>query len=257
MAHASRSTSKHTPHLHTLASEAQLYQATAQAFADIASEAITARGRFTVALAGGSTPRGLYEQLAAAYRDTLAWPCMEIFFGDERCVPPDDPASNYHMARLALLDHVPIPADNIHRMRGEDEPHAAARGYTRELRKTFGSNGNWPPRFDLILLGMGANGHTASLFPGTGALRERRRIVYPQYVEVQQQWRLTLTLPTINAARAVWVLVKGRDKAATVARVLHGPSQPEVLPIQSVAPEHGDYIWWLDEAAAGDMNREC
>lgn len=243
---------RQTPRLHCFATTIELYEATAQAFGEAAHAAIATRGRFTVALAGGSTPRALYERLAQPpYRDAVNWRGTEIFFGDERCVPPDHADSNARMARAALLDHIIIPPDHIHRMRGEDEAHRAAHAYVRELRQVFGRE--HPPCFDLILLGIGANGHTASLFPGTGALRERRRSVCAQYVEVQQQWRLTLTYPTLNAARAVWVLAKGTDKAEAVQHALEGPHEPEVWPIQGVTPQ-GSYLWWLDEAAAARLN---
>lgn len=241
------------PRLHRLSDAVTLCDAVAGAFVERATEAIATRGRFAVALAGGSTPRPVYERLAAApYRDALDWSCVELFFGDERCVPPDDARSNYRMARETLIDAVAVPPECVHRMRGEDEPHAAARQYVGELHRVFGDG--WPPRLDLILLGLGANGHTASLFPGTGVLRERTQAVCAQYVEVQQQWRLTLTLPVLNAARAVWVLAAGKGKAEIVQRVLSGPRQPDVLPIQRVVPPDGEYLWWLD-AAAGALVR--
>lgn len=239
------------PALRKFPTTAAFYDAAATAFVDAAVAAVDARGCFSVALAGGGTPRPLYARLAAApYRDRVDWSRVQVFFGDERCVLPDHPRSNYRMAREALLDAVALPVANIHRPRGEDEPHAAARQYAEELRSVFGDDGL--PRFDLILLGIGDNGHTASLFPGTGALRETGKTVCAQYVEVQHEWRLTCTLPLINAARAVWVLVEGAGKADIVRRVLRDRFEPEVLPMQAVAPA-GDYVWWLDAAAAAKL----
>jgi len=242
------------PQLRCLPDPQALYRSVAQAFAACAAAAIAARGHFRVALAGGETPRPLYERLAAPpYAAALGWPRIEVFFGDERCVAPDTARSNYRMARESLFDAVPLPTTNIHRMRGEDLPARAARRYASELRAAFGRDA--VPRFDLILLGLGTNGHTASLFPGGACLRERRRLVCAQYVEAEREWRLTLTLPVLNAARAVWALVRGAGKAQIVARVLQGPRQPEVLPMQFVAPREGEYVWWLDAAAATALGR--
>lgn len=237
------------PELRCSADAATLYGEAAAAFVARARRASAERGRFNVALAGGGTPRGLYQRLAALPAgEAPDWARVQVFFGDERCVPPDDARSNYRMAREALLDHVPIVPGNVHRMPGEEEPQAAARRYAEVLRAAFG--GGDVPRFDLILLGVGDDGHTASLFPGTAALYVRDAWVRAQYVEVQHEWRLTLTLPVIDAARAVWVLATGAGKAAIVHDVLHGPRQPEVWPVQFVAPVAGEYLWWLDGAAA-------
>ncbi|HEX7380547.1 MAG TPA: 6-phosphogluconolactonase [Nevskiaceae bacterium] len=237
-----------SPRLHRSKDPAALYRGATAAFLEVARSAIRARGRFCVALAGGETPRPLYQRLAAAEPDAVDWAKVEICFGDERCVPPEHARSNYGMVRAALLPELP-PA-RIHRVRGEEQPQRAARLYASELAVLFAHQR--PPRFDLILLGLGGDGHTASLFPGTAALRERRRAVVAQYVEVQREWRVTLTLPVIDAARAVWVLAVGAGKAAIVRRVLAGARQPEVLPMQAVAPEVG-VDWWLDAAAAADL----
>lgn len=242
------------PILHCYADGVALYRALAEAWVTRAQAAIAARGRFHVALSGGNTPRPLYELLAAApYRDALDWPHIEIWFGDERCVPPDAPRSNFRMVRETLLQYVPVPAANVHRMRGESPPTEAARDYEREVEASFGPG--VPARLDLILLGIGEDGHTASLFPGTDALLERRRQVCAQYVAAQQEWRLTLTFPVLNAAAALWVLAQGADKAAILQRVFDGPSQPEVLPIQSLAPDSSQLEWWLDAAASADLQR--
>lgn len=224
-----------------------LAQAGLEQVVQAAKAAIAARGRFYFALSGGSTPRLLYEQLAsetAFERDW--WWHTHIFWGDERCLPPAHPDSNYHMARTALLDHAPIPPENIHRMAGEREPEQAAADYEVELEWVFGG----PPRFDLILLGMGSDGHTASLFPHTPALREQtRRAVANFYAPVKPPWRVTLTLPTINTAAQVVFLVSGVDKAETLRRVLEGEYKPDDLPAQLVRPA-GGLLWLVDTAAA-------
>lgn len=222
--------------------------------------AIRKRGRFTVALAGGDTPRPIYSRLAAAaYRNRIDWPRVLVFFGDERCVPPDDPRSNYLMARTALLDRVPLPAGNIHRIRGEDDPQRAAANYARVLKQVLGGDaaaGGPPPEgFDLVLLGLGDDGHTASLFPGLAAVAETKRWVMAQYVETAGNWRVTLTPVIINAARQVAFLVSGAKKAEMVRRVLEGPYQPAVLPAQSVRPTQGELHWLMDMAAAARLAR--
>src|SRR5208337_1150965 len=215
-----------------------------------AAEAIAARGSFNVALSGGNTPRPVYQRLASAAID---WTRVHVFFGDERCVPPRDARSNYHMARAALLDHVAIPAENVHRMRGEDPPEAAAEAYAVELRNALGDGG----RLDLVLLGLGHDGHTASLFPGLAAVTETRRTVMEAYVEFVGMWRLTLTPPTINAARRVVFLVDGGDKAEVLHRVLQGPRQPVVLPAQAIRPSERPALWLLDAAAAAKLDRRA
>jgi 6-phosphogluconolactonase len=217
--------------------------------AGLAVESIAARGCFTIALSGGSTPRPIYARLAAAdHADRIDWGKVHVFFSDERCVPPDDAASNYRMAREALLDHVPLPPDNIHRMRGEDDPAQTALAYEQELQALFGIA--VAPAFDLICLGMGDDGHAASLFPGTAALREQGRWVVAHYVEALPAWRVTFTAPLINAARHVVFLVEGAGKSETLKRVLDGPYQPDVLPAQLIQPLNGQTHWLVDAAAA-------
>jgi 6-phosphogluconolactonase len=185
---------------------------------------------------------------------------VQVFFGDERGVPPDDPRSNYHMVRTALLERVPLPAANIHRIRGEEDPERAAADYAATLQRTFGGDaaaGGPPPEgFDLILLGMGDNGHTASLFPGLAAVTERRRWVMALYVEVAGLWRITLTPVIINAARKTAFLVAGAPKAEMLHRVLEGPYQPVVLPSQIVKPTSGELHWLVDAPAAARLGRE-
>ena len=220
--------------------------------AGLAVASVAARGCFTIALSGGSTPRPVYARLAAVdHADRIDWRQVHLFFSDERCVPPDDAASNYRMAREALLDHVPLPPDNVHRMRGEEDPALAALAYEQDLQRSFRTSA--VPAFDLICLGMGDDGHTASLFPGTAALRERERWVVAQYVAVARAWRVTLTVPLINAARHVWFLVEGAGKSETLWHVLEGPYQPDMLPAQLIQPVSGQVHWFVDAAAAAKI----
>jgi 6-phosphogluconolactonase len=217
--------------------------------AGLAASAIAERGRFTIALSGGGTPRAIDARLATAdYRDRVDWSRLQVFFSDERCVPPDDTRSNYRMAHEALLAHVPLPSDNLHRIRGEDDPAQAALSYGQELSEVFRTSS--APVFDLVCLGMGDNGHTASLFPGTAALREHVRWVVPQYVEVMGTWRVTFTTVLINAARHVAFLAEGAGKAEMLWRVLEGRYRPDELPSQLVQPVTGQLHWLVDAAAA-------
>jgi 6-phosphogluconolactonase len=217
--------------------------------AGLAVESIAAHGRFTIALSGGSTPRPIYARLAAAdLTPRIDWGKVHVFFSDERCVPPDDAASNYRMAREALLDHVPLPPANVHRMRGEEDPALAALAYEQDLQRLFRTSAT--PAFDLICLGMGDDGHTASLFPGTAALREHERWVVAQYAAVARAWRVTFTRALINAAHHVAFLVEGAGKSETLRRVLEGAYQPDVLPAQMIQPISGRAHWLVDAAAA-------
>ncbi len=222
--------------------------AAAELFIARAAAAIRDRGRFSVALAGGNTPRKAYELLAETPRHVaVEWSKVQVFWGDERCVPPDDPRSNYRMAREALLDRVPLKPAQIHRMRGEDDPEEAAQDYERELRSFFAEGA---ARFDLVLLGLGDNAHTASLFPGLTVLDEATRWVAPAYVKEQDMHRITLTAPAINQARSVMFLVAGADKAPALAEVLYGPRDPRRLPAQLIEPADGELLWLVDRAAA-------
>jgi 6-phosphogluconolactonase len=226
---------------------ASLARAAAEHFVTLAAEAIAARGRFAVALAGGSTPRATYALLATEeFAARVDWSRVHVFWGDERCVPPDHPDSNYCMVREALLDKIPIPTENVHRIRGELSPDQAAVAYHEKLEAVLGANG----RFDLILLGMGADGHTASLFPGTAALHEQARWVVAHYVDKLSMWRVTFTPAAINAAAHVTFIVSGAGKAEQLREVLAGPYQPDVLPAQIVRPTDGHLLWLVDEAAA-------
>ncbi len=226
----------------------ELAQAAAREFANRAAEAIGERGRFAVVLAGGSTPRAMYEILARDYRDTIDWNNVHVFFGDERSVPPDHDDSNYKMARESLLDHVPI--GSVHRMQGELSPDEAAEAYEHELRDFFASDDL--PKFDLILLGTGPDGHTASLFPETSALEVHDRWVVANPVLKLETTRITLTVPVISAARAVYFLVAGEGKAGPVAEILEGDPDPREYPASLIQPEN-EPVWMLDRAAASDL----
>ena len=211
-------------------------------FVAFARSALTAQGRFTVALSGGSTPKSLYEELVT---QPIEWQHIHVFWGDERCVPPVHPDSNYGMAQRAWLAHINIPAQNVHRLRGELDSAQAAQQYEDELRTIFGIL----PRFDLVWLGMGADAHTASLFPGTPALHEQQRWVVAQYVDKLQAERLTLTPLIINQAANLTFLVTGSDKAAALQAVWHGPHDPDQFPAQIVRPTAGQLSWLVDRAA--------
>ena len=213
-----------------------------------AQKALRARRRFTVALSGGSTPRRLYESLVGAEID---WTRTQLFFGDERCVPPEHADSNYRMVREALLSKIAIPEKNVHRIRTEDEdPARVAKAYEQELQGFFKLRPGELPTFDLVLMGMGPDGHTASLFPGTTALAEEVRLVVAPFVEKLGAWRVTLTAPVFNHARCVLFLVAGEDKAQALAGVLQDGRTPEEYPARLVRPAAGELLWWVDKAAA-------
>jgi 6-phosphogluconolactonase len=241
----------------------ELANAAAELVVAHAREAISLRDRFDWVLAGGQTPRALYALLAShAFRGRVDWQRVHFYWGDERCVPPDHHGSNYRMVKEALLDVIQAPAENVHRMLGEEEPTQAAARY-EELLHTVRSTSEHTPRFDLILLGMGTDGHTASLFPGTAALRETTRWVVPTYVEKLAAWRLTLTTRVINAAAQVLFMAQGADKAARLALVLgnrphddNDGSQQETLPVRLVQPRDGDVRWLLDADAAALLDDE-
>jgi 6-phosphogluconolactonase len=222
-------------------------------FVDLAREAAASRERFSVALSGGSTPGSLYRLLGEnPYCSQVPWQQVHLFWSDERCVPPDDPGSNYRLARDLLIDRVPIPADNVHRVQGELEPQAAARAYERDLNDFFCGPRT---RFDLVLLGVGADGHTASLFPGFAALQEKERLAsaVEAHYEGRPASRVTLTLPAINTARHIWFLATGSAKAGIVQAVLEGPDRD--LPAQQIRPTAGVLTWLLDAGAASQLRR--
>lgn len=226
--------------------------AAAERFVSLASEAAAEKGGFSVALAGGNTPRRIYELLASPeMRERVPWPQVHVFFGDERTVAADHPESNYRMANEALLSRVPVRAENVHRIRGLGDAAANASLYESEMREFFGDSA-WP-RLDLVMLGMGDDGHTASLFPGTEALREMRAWVAANWVEKLGAWRITLTAPAINGAAAVLFTVTGDAKAERLSEVLHGQRDPERLPSQMISPVGGTLEWYVDEGAAGSL----
>ena len=224
----------------------ELAEAAARDFAARAEETINERGRFAVALAGGSTPKATYGALARDYADRLDWGGVHVFFGDERTVPSDHEDSNYRTAREALLDHVPV--GSVHRMRGELAPEEAAARYEEDLRDFFGPDE--VPRFDLILCGIGEDGHTLSLFPETSALEVADRWVVANPVLKLESTRLTLTVPVANAARAVTFLVAGEGKAEALREILEGDADPRAYPAKLIRPESGDLTWMVDKAAA-------
>lgn len=229
-------------------------RAAAERFVELAHDAISARGRFSVALAGGSTPKRTYELLASdEFKGRIDWTKTHIFFGDERCVPPSDADSNYRMADEALLSRVSIPPSNIHRIMGESDAGASARLYEDELQ-TFFAGESWPG-FDLVLLGLGPDGHTASLFPDTEALDERRAWVVANWVEKLGAYRITLTAPAINHAAHVIFLVTGAGKAERVAELLGPESERAHLPASLIRPERGSLEWFLDSQAAQALKR--
>jgi len=219
-----------------------------------AADAIRDHGRFIVALSGGSTPDSLFHLLAtSAFASRIDWQHVHVCWGDERCISPRDARSNYRMACDAFLERVPIPTAHVHRMRGEDAPQAAAAAYEAELRELFNVHAPHDddfPAFDLILLGLGADGHTASLFPDGTALREQRRWVVADYAKSVSMWRITLTLPLINASHHVLFLVAGADKAEVVQQIFIAPTHTVLLPAARVAPTRGVVRWILDSAAA-------
>lgn len=227
-----------------------LSQQAAQYIARLASQSIVTHGRFTIALSGGSTPKKLYSLLGSEpYCSQINWAQVEIFWGDERCVPPDDPESNYAMAQQVLLSKIPIPANQIHRMPADQSDRgAASQAYTQEMQRTFGTDRI--PAFDLIQLGMGPEGHTASLFPHQPSLHEQQRLVMPVSVPKPPPDRLTFTPPLLNAARNILFLVTGREKADAVHAVLEGDYNPAEYPAQIVRPTQGEVTWMLDTQAA-------
>ncbi len=228
---------------------AEISERAAELLIGIARQTVDTRGKFELALSGGSTPKALYQLLASEGKSArIPWQRTHIYWSDERCVLPDDPRSNYRMAYETLLSHVSLLEENIHRMHGEDDPESAARDYAKELENEFDSGGS---RFPLILLGMGEDGHTASLFPGSDALLDVENSVTATYVEKFKEHRLTMTLRTLNAAETIVFLVAGESKAAALSKVLDDRSvEPDSLPAKLVRPANGELIWLVDESAA-------
>jgi 6-phosphogluconolactonase len=239
------------------ADPAALARRAAQYFMEMAGEAVQAHGRARIAISGGSTPKATFALLAdhhEPWRAHMPWDFLDLYWVDERCVPPDAADSNYRMTREALLEKVPLKPEQIHRILGELEPEAAAARYESELRNGFRLEGAESPRFDLVQLGMGSDGHTASLFPHTEAIHELGRLAVANHVPQQKQsWRVTLTWPVINHANSVFFLIAGADKAAVLNEVLTGQRDPERLPSQLIWPSSGILTLILDKAAAARL----
>jgi len=229
-----------------------IFRAAAEEFAARAAESIRKNGLFTVCLAGGSTPKGLYSLLAGdpAFRDRVAWEKVHFFFGDERHVPPDHADNNYRMAYEAMLSKLPAPPWNTHRHATEAPADFAAEYYEKILGGFFKLKPGELPRFDLVLLGMGPDGHTASLFPGTAAVHEKTRLCVAPWVEKFKSFRVTLTPHVLNNAAAVMFMAAGADKAGTLKEVLEGPYEPDRLPSQVIRPGDGEFLWLVDRPAA-------
>ena len=241
--------------IHVYPTTQALLEAAAHHVLDHAQQAIAARDSCTIALAGGSTPKGLYAMLAVPpFRNQLDWTKIRFFWGDERHVPPDHADSNYRMAHEAFLRHLPISTTQVHRVPSElPDAQAAADHYEAALREQFEVSEPDAPRFDLILLGMGPDGHTASLFPGTRTVHETSRLVAAPWVEKLRAFRITFTPVLLNHARQVTFLICGRAKAETLHAVLEGPFQPDALPVQVIGPQAGTLTWFVDQEAGGAL----
>ncbi len=241
----------HTGAIQVFPDKAALTGAAVDLFISLAQRAIAERGSFSVALSGGSTPEALYTRLAEpGLQDQLSWADIHLFFGDERYVLPDHPESNFRMVQGALLSQVDIPGENVHRVKTEMDVRLAAFDYEEQLRAHFSDP--WP-RFDLVLLGMGADGHTASLFPHTAGVNEEHRWFIANQVPSHDVWRLTLSKHAINAGRQIVVLVSGSSKADMLSEVLTGPHEPMEKPIQLVSPVQGEMTWLVDRDAASQL----
>lgn len=240
-------------HYQVAADARALAELAAETFVAQAERAVAARGVARIGLSGGSTPKAAFELLADPdhpWRERMPWSHIQLFWVDERAVPPDHPDSNYRMTREALLAHVPLAEEQIHRMEGELDPEVAAARYESELRNNFRLEGAETPVFDLIALGMGPDGHTASIFPATEAIYEMTKLVTANHVPQKDSWRITLTWPVINQARSVFFLIGGADKAQILKEVFTGARDPERLPSQLIMPAGGILTLLLDRAAA-------
>lgn len=230
-----------------------LSRAAANIFVEVAGRTIGTRGRFSVALSGGGTPTGLYRQLATeVFYNQIDWVNTFVFWGDERCVPSDDPGNNYQQAMDAFLTHVPILDKNIQRIKGELGPAEASNDYTQILKRFSTLGLDWP-RFDMVLLGMGEDGHTASIFPGTNVEATSPTLPVTAHYQGRPAQRVTLTPLVFNSARYIIFLVTGENKARTLREVLYGKYQPELFPAQRIRPSSGKVIWLADEAAGSNL----
>ena len=239
-----------------LDSAEELFVRAAEEIAHVAGEAICMHGEFNLCLTGGTTPARTYDLLATRFELSVDWKEVHFYWGDERCVPPADPASNYAMANRTMLVPLKIKPANIHRIRGEDTPEDGARAYEAELRKSLSLADGARPRFDLMLLGLGDNCHILSLFPGIPAIHEMHRMVVPVEVEDKICHRVTMTAPVMNNSARIMFLVSGENKAAAVKRVIEGKDDPDRVPAHLVAPKDGVVIWMMDKAAAGQLSRK-
>jgi 6-phosphogluconolactonase len=247
------------PEIKIAGDRAELTRMTAALLLNLAKRAVQAEERCTIALSGGSTPKDVYALLADDVKLSAEFPWKDTYFfwGDERHVPPDHDESNYRMANQAMLSKVPIPAANVHRIKAENpDAAAAARDYERELRKFFQLPTGRVPRLDIALMGMGPEGHTASLFPGTKALREKKRLVVSNWIGKLYTDRITMTAPVLNRARHVVFIVAGDDKALALKAVLEGRHEPDQLPAQLIHPTKGRLLWLLDPSAARYLGKE-
>jgi 6-phosphogluconolactonase len=245
-----------TATLHISSSPNEVALAAAEYFTEAVVAAVWSRGLARVAISGGSTPKtmfGLLADPAQAFVTRIPWASLQLFWVDERCVPPTHPDSNFRMTSEAMLSKVPLPAANIHRMEGELEPEVAAARYEAAIRNAFRLEGAQTPTFDLVLLGMGEDGHTASLFPHTEALNTLNHIVTANHVAQKDSWRITLTWPVINQGREVAFLIAGADKAKVLASVLLGKYDPETYPSQLIRPANRRLVFLLDTAAAAEL----
>jgi 6-phosphogluconolactonase len=244
--------------IRVLTTPQELFEAAADEVVHSAKEAVEQRGRFTIALPGGSTPKSLFHLLATNARTVLPWDRTFFFWGDERHVPPTDPDSNYKMAEETMLSKIPVAAGNVFRIPAENpDAAAAAEAYEQTVRKFFQLEAGQVPVFDLILLGMGPDGHTASLFPCSAGLQEKKRLVIANWVDKLKASRLTLTLPVLNAARCVSFLVSGTDKAAMLKTVLEEDAPAEQYPSKLIRPGDGKLIWLVDRAAASALSTKA
>ncbi len=226
----------------------------AEEIVHLSGEAICTHGQFTLCLTGGNTPASIYSLIATRFQLSVDWNAVHLFWGDERCVPPDDEASNFGMANRTMLSKLNLDPSHIHRMRGEDDPKAAATAYEDELREFFSLEEGEFPRFDLVLLGLGENVHIASLFPGNPAIHETRRLTAAVEVDAPQRRRITLTPPVLNNAARVMFMVAGAGKAEAVKLALEGPRDPDKYPAQLIDPDRVEVTWILDRAAAGRLS---
>jgi len=233
----------------------ELSKAAVQLFVDVARQSVKERGRFTAALSGGGSPQRMYEMLASEpFKSRVPWDEAFIFWGDERFVPSDDPENNARMTREKLLDHVPLPSDHIFPIPTSGKPKAAATTYASTLSSFFGNSNDFP-RFDFMLLGLGENGHTASLFPETDVLQEQNKLVDSVFIEEKDQYRITLTYPVINSARNIVFLVHGSSKSSVLQKILEGKYEPNELPAQLIKPSSSELFWLIDENAAAILER--